>query len=91
MQVVLNSNSSSLVQNTLTKAGSVGLDYSTEVSFPNVSKRNNLISPYIGFSGAPDSQSATFKIPRSNMLDGAELKFTCNSDLASVICQPTLR
>lgn len=85
MQVTLNSNSASLVQNTLTKNGSnvQSLAYSTNTSFPNVSKKCSVVSPYISFTGAPDNNSDTFNVPRSNMWYLGRLQFKATNTLAT--------
>lgn len=85
MQVVLNSNKTSLVQNTLTKNGNSvhSLAYSTSDSFPNISKKISEISPYVSFTGPPDSNSETFNIPRSNFWYLGRLQFKYSTTLAS--------
>ncbi|KAH9244352.1 hypothetical protein BASA81_018248 [Batrachochytrium salamandrivorans] len=75
MQVVLNANKASLVQNTLIKDGVQDLSYSTGLSYPIISKSNNLVNPSIGFTGAPDNNSHTFNIPRSNYNYLGRIKF----------------
>ena len=76
MQNILNSNKTSLVQNTLTKDSTQSLAYATQDSFPNLSKKVSAILPYITFSAVnPDNNQITFNIPRAQFLYGARLKF----------------
>jgi len=83
MQVVINSNKASRVQNTLTQKGVEDLSYDTNPSFPNLSKRMTEVSPYIGFGGAPDNASHTINIPKSNLWYLGRLKFTYITTLAA--------
>lgn len=85
MQTILNSNKTSLVNSFLTSNGekTQSLAYSTDESFPNLSDRMTVVSPYISFSGAPDNASDTFNIPRSNLWYGARLQFKAVNTLAT--------
>jgi hypothetical protein len=84
-QVVLNSNSASLVQNQLTKNGAKvqSLAYSTNDSFPNLSQKASVVSPYVSFTGAPDSNSDTFNVPQSNLWFLGRLQFTATHALTA--------
>ncbi|KAH9259643.1 hypothetical protein BASA81_002065 [Batrachochytrium salamandrivorans] len=79
MQVVLNANKASLVQNTLIKDGVQDLSYSTGTSFPIVSKSNSAVPPTTSFTGAPDNNSHSFNIPKSNFNYLGRLKFSADA------------
>lgn len=85
MNIILNSNKTSLVQNTLTKESSQSLSYATEDSFPNVSKKISAVNPYITFSSGtiPDNNQITFNIPRNQIWYNGRLKFTYTYNLST--------
>ena len=83
MQVVLNSNKASLVQNTLATEPVHSLAYAVEESFPNLSKKCSIVSPYISFTGAPDSNTDTFNIPKSQFWYLGRLQFKYATTLAA--------
>lgn len=74
-QEVLNSNANSVVEKTLTAGAVKSLAYITNESYPNISKTDTLVSPYLSFTASPDGQSHTFNIPRSGFNYGGMLRF----------------
>lgn len=66
MQVVLNADKKSLVQNTLIKGDVQDLTYLTAPSYPIISKANREIQPFISFIGAPDNNTHSFNITRGS-------------------------
>ncbi|KAH9259028.1 hypothetical protein BASA81_002648 [Batrachochytrium salamandrivorans] len=76
MQVVLNANKASYVQNALVKGGTQELYYYVPPSDPNISKANHELQPFIGFSGAPDNNTHTFNITRAGYHYLGRVKYT---------------
>ncbi len=74
-QEVLNSNANSVVERTLLAGGVKSLAYVTDESYPNISKTDTLVTPYLSFTGSPAGQSHTFNIPRSGFNYGGMLRF----------------
>lgn len=66
MQVVLNADKKSLVQNTLIKGDVQDLTYLTAPSYPIISKANREIQPFISFVGTPDNNTHQWNITRGS-------------------------
>lgn len=82
MQVVLNADKESYVQNTVIKGGVEDLSYYTPPSFPVISKANNEMNPTGTFSGAPDNQTHTFELLPAGIHYLARCKFNGIKDFA---------
>lgn len=83
-QLILNSNKASLVQNEITRDGSVVLSKANPLSYPNISKKVTAIKPYIPApTSLANGGTATFNVPRAHMWYGARLKLIYTTDLTA--------